>query len=378
MAFLNPMQHPLAVRLWCYRFALVQCDVRQHLAIERWGLTHPCRELTNRSDPTWRRLLATLPAFTDEPHQVVLSPSLTALRAIRARRPNQTLILLQTPFERLPPTSRLRELAGEPRFPGLCHAGDAHQPLLWLPQVPPSAGARLEAYRRHGFPLYELAQATLRRFPDCTVQPMENGLLQIQLSLLSAYHADGEQRWRSKRRQFDALLRQEWETPPFPRLVMARDAARCALFRADVLRVLGARRVPLDLDRWHDQDPIPENACFFAEDAALRYRDLGRFFLIHLDGDRRRVRYRAARALPNAGHRWLAGEPAHALGLVRHQEHLICMVATARGWGLAGQTYFDRALPLIDQSERLRHLSRLFRWRQTLTPVEAEHHERCG
>ncbi len=378
MAFLNPVRYPLAVRLWCYRFALVQCDVRQNPEFERWGLAHPCRVLTTHSHPAWRRLLAALPPFDDEPNRVVLSPSLTALRAIRARRPTQALILLQTPYERLPSASRLKALAAESRFPGLCHAGDARQPLLWLPRIPEGSGARLEAYRRYGFPLQDLARATLQQFPDCSVQPAENGLLQIQLSLLSAYRAEAEQPWRHKRRQFDALLRNEWDARPFPRLVVARNAARCALFRSDVLRVLGARRMPIDLDTWRDHHPMPEKACFFAEDTALRYRNLSGFFLIHLDGDRRRIRYRAARTLPSTGHRWSGDEPAHAVGLIRHREQLICMVATARGWALATQSHFDEALPIIDQSERLRHLSRLFQWRECPTPVAVGCYERCG
>lgn len=377
MACLNPVRYPLATRLWCYRFALVQCDVRQHLDVARWGLTQACRELTTRSHPAWRRCLAALPPFKDNPNQVVLSPSLSALRAIRTRHPKQALVLLQTPYERLPPVSQLKQLVPEPRYPGLCHAGDARQPLRWLPRTPDSNGPRLEAYRRYGFPLHDLAQATIRRFPDCTVQAAENGLLQIQLSLLSGYQSEVEQPWRHKRRQFDALLRKEWETAPFPRLVVARTAARCALFRADVLRVLGARRMPIDLDTWRDQHPIPRNACFFADDAGLRYRNLNGLFLIHLDGDRRRIRYRAARTLATAGHRWTAGEPAQAVGFIRHRERLICLVATARGWALTTQTRID-GLPIIDQSERLRHLSRLFQWGETPTPVAAEFHERCG
>lgn len=361
MALLNPVANPLLGRLWCYRFALVQCDVRRTLAVASWGLPQVSRHLTPHTPPIWRRVLAGLPEYQGQKEGVVLSPCLAALRELRQNHPRLALILLQTPFEPPPPASSLRRCVGIIRYPGLCRPEDPLQPLRRLPAAKAPAGVFLEAYRRYGFPLLDLAEAIQDLAPNCRVHAAENGLLQVQLSLMNPYQAEHERPWRQKRRAFDALLASQWFRLPFPRLVVARNAERCRHFRGDVLRVLGWRHRPIDLEAWRDGLPHPERTCVLAEDRHLLFRDLQNLFIVHLDEDRHA--FRTARTLPFGDEQWLETESVNALSLIQIGGRRLCLVRGDRGWSLATQSVFARDLPLVDQQERLTHLRQLFRWR---------------
>ncbi|CAM2008409.1 hypothetical protein [Acanthopleuribacter pedis] len=364
MAVLNPVPNPLMPRLWCYGFALVQCDVRQTPDFNHWGLQRPRRLLTPQSHERWRHLLAGLPDHQGEDSDPVLSPSIAALSSLRRQHPRVPLILLQTPYDLPPPACRLRDLVGKIRFPGLCHQDDALQPLRRLPVAPAAPRVQLEACRRFGFPLLELAQAIAQNAPDCQVHASEDGLLQIQLHLLSPYTAAREQPWLARRQAFDNLLTQQWFKLPFPRLVVARNEARCAHLRGDLLRVFGLRHNPWALTHFKKDAPLPRQTCFIAEDHALRFADVRGLFLIHLDGTPRQWTYRAARTRPTGNPRWEETESVKAVSLVQADSRRLCLVHGARGWSLATQCRFARDLPVVDQQARLTHLAALFKWRE--------------
>ena len=286
---------PLAQRLLLYRFASVHLQPEARIEPLRWGL--PYLQRLAGASGHWQHVFDGCLPFRELGEEPVISPSLSALLAVRKRQPRRPLIHCIPAFAKQAQTHKLAQLPRRFHFlASLLDPRDATQPLLWAGEMPRRLETRLLAYSEATHPLEKLRKWRQQANPHSLFTWQEDGQLLEQLGFGSSPFLLNRppalvQSLASLELKFSGQIGRLQGTY----YVFSSDWERLAWFQRDCLRLLPHRFRCLHYsEEPHPQDPFVHFVLVHDPQVLMR-RVRPEWKVIHLEGDLRRFLFRACR-----------------------------------------------------------------------------------
>lgn len=332
---------PLLQRLLIHGFATVQMAPWQRLPPQDWRV--PGLQALPGRQPVWRRALAACQPYSDYVDAAVISPSWQRLRSTRKRQPNRSLIYCQSPFERPLPARHVRQLCkgNRPAAWWFC-ADDPQRVLFWLDRLPVPVERIFPP--RQQFPVHPW-QRCLQTLRQCSsvsdFWPREDGRIVQQMHVFAPWPAPREEpTTRTARATYDRCFTQYLRTLRGHHVVCAKSRRALLWFGRDVQRLGSVNDGSVWAPNWPDRRD-PRRLFVLVDDARLRYTALPYYWpILHLDGESRTWRYRAARLPGTGGVAWrsLAQHAFPWADLAQGRHRILCVSLHGRWYGWCGET----------------------------------------